>query len=208
MNVVNPTDLLRVATPGNAPGMGVVAAHQFLGMGAGNAAQVPTLVAREAVGGMMVTKLTLTNFVVAVTSVTTGNGVGGSLLYTFPLGFIHRFSCRANLSLTVEDTDDFADAAVEGDLGIGTVAPANADALGTDATDDNWATATAFACTAGVDSSIVLPTEAAGVHDGSSTAVSLYLNALADAADIDNDVTTNLLISGDVWIGWMNQGGV
>ena len=56
----------------------------------------------------------------------------------------------ADLSLAVASAKqaDFTDATPEGDAGIGSVAPENADALGTDATDDDFATATAFTMSA------------------------------------------------------------
>ena len=161
-------------------------------------------------GGVVTTKLTLSSFPVPVVSVSTGNGVGGALLYTFPTGFIKRLGCRAELSIAIATANqaDFTDGTPEGDLGIGTLAPANADALGTDATDDDWGTATAFTMSSFAVSSVTIPTEADGVHDGSSTPVPLYLNALVDAADIDDDTTSQLDVSGTIWFSWLNQYGV
>lgn len=203
-------DTIRVASAaaGDPQGMGEARTlDEFFNYGGGVVPGLSTLT-RKTEPGFHLTKLTLASFVVAVTSVTTGAGVGGSKIFTFPLGYIQRYSCRAALSLAVETQADFTDSTPEGDVGIGSVAPADADALGTDATDDDWGTAVAFAMTSYVDSSVVVAPEAAGVVDGTSAQLSLYLNALVDAADIDDGTTTNLLFSGDIWILWANQGGV
>lgn len=154
------------------------------------------------------TVLTLTDFPVDITSVTTGNGVGGAIIYQMAQGYIRLRGATAKLSLRIATADqaDFTDATPEGDLGIGTVAPANADALGTDATDDDICTATAFTCSSYADTSINLPPEADLAKDGTSSAIAVYLNALVDAADIDDDVTTQILISGTVTLLWQNLG--
>lgn len=150
------------------------------------------------------TVLTLVNTPVSVVSVTTGNGVGGTKVYDFPAGYIQNHGCVADLSISIATAKqaDFTDGTPEGDIGIGTVAPANADALGTDATDDNFATATAFTMSSYVDSSVTLPPEASANYNGSSTPIDLYVNVLVDAADIVDGVTTEVLISGTITVVW------
>ena len=153
------------------------------------------------------TVLTLQDVPLSVVSVTTGNGVGGITVYDFPEGYIAVHGASAELSLGVETQADFTDGTPEGDLGLGTLAPANADALGTDATDDNLCTATAFTMSSYVDSDINLPPDAAGINiDGTTTAVNAVLTALVDAADIDDDTTTNLIVNGKITIVWSNLG--
>jgi hypothetical protein len=155
-------------------------------------------------------KLTLVDLPVPIVSVTTGNGVGGARLYKFPAGFIKRLGCRARLtfSIAAAEQGDFTDGTPDGDVGIGTAVPADADALGTDATDDDWGTATPIAFAAfAITTPVAVPSEADGVHDGSSTPVEVFLNMLIDAADIDDDATTEILVSGTVWLSWLNQGG-
>lgn len=154
------------------------------------------------------TVLTLTDLPIEIVSVTTGNGVGGTLIYQMQAGHIRFRGATANLSLRIATAKqaDFTDATPEGDLGIGTLAPANADALGTDATDDDICTATAFTCSSYADTSITLPPEADLSKDGTSSAVPVYLNALVDAADIDDDATTEILVSGTVILFWQNLG--
>lgn len=185
---------------------GMVIQNGFNDAGAKNGSTVK--VAEYGDGAVHKTVLTLTNTPVSVVSVTTGNGVGGTLLYTFPAGYIANHGCTANLSISVAAADqaDFTDATPEGDIGIGTAAPANADALGTDATDDNFATAAAFTMSSYADTSVVLPPEASANYNGTSTPVPLYLNVLVDAADIDDGVTTEVLVSGTVTVVWSALG--
>jgi len=151
---------------------------------------------------------TIVDLPIAVISVTTGNGVGGIQIYDFPEGYLQRIGCLADLSLSVATANqaDFTDNTPEGDLGIGTLAPANADALGTDATDDDWGTATAFIMTAFADAEILVPPEAIGVVDGHATATNLFINVLVDAADIDDGTTSEMLINGRVEITWTPLG--
>jgi len=141
--------------------------------------------------------------------VTTGNGVGGVTLYTMPEGYIYTLGSVAALTWAVPAADqaDFTDATPEGQLGIGTLAPANADALGTDATDDSLSTA-ADITGASYAGEVNLTSEAPLAFDGSETAMNVVLTGLIDAADIDNDVETTILVSGTVTLHWINRGDV
>ena len=159
-------------------------------------------------GAMHKSVFTLSSTPLSVVSVTTGAGVGGVKIYDFPEGHINVLGASSDLSLAVVTEGDFTDGTPEGDLGLGTLAPANADALGTDATDDSICTATAFTMSA-YAANVDLPPDSAGfLFDGSSTAMDLVLNALVDAADIDDATTTNLLVSGTVTVIWANLGDV
>lgn len=153
-------------------------------------------------GNRHTTVITLTDVELPIVSVTTGAGVGGVEIFGFPQGYVRFQGGSATLSLAVETEGDFTDGTPEGQLGVGTLAPANADALGTDATDDNFLTATDFTMTDYVDASVVLPTEAVQLFDGRVTPINLILTGLVDAGDIDDDTTTNLLVSGTVTIIW------
>lgn len=174
------------------------------GIGAKNGATVS--VVEEGNGLVHKTILTLTATPLEVISVTTGNGVGGIKIYDLPAGFIKILGSTSDLSLGVATEDDYTDNAPEGDISIGTLAPANADALGTDATDDNIGTATAWTMTAFVDSSINVPPEADLLLDGTSTAADILVNALVDASDIDDGTTTDLEVTGTVTVYWINLG--
>lgn len=151
------------------------------------------------------TVLTLSSTPIEIVSVTTGNGVGGTKIYTLPEGYVRVIGCVASLSIAVETEADFTDATPEGDIGIGSLAPANADSFGSDATDDNYGTGKAFTMDAYAATATIAPEAAINV-DGTTTAGPVFVNALIDAADIDNDVTTNLLVSGTVTLTWVNLG--
>ena len=161
--------------------------------------------------GFHQTEFTLTNAPLSVVSVTTGNGVGGLKIYDFPEGYINVLGTTSSLSISVATANqaDFTDNAPEGDIGIGTVLPANADALGTDATDDDLATAAAFTMTAWTDASVVNPPDAATLLlDGSSTAKDVNVNILVDASDIDDGTTSEVLATGTIKVVWLNLGDI
>jgi len=179
-----------------------------IGEGAG-AAAASGVVAQESGGAAMHrTVLTLTDVVVPSVTVTTANGFGGTKIYDFPAGMIQHLGMFANLSIRVATAEepDFTDNTPEGDIGLGSVIIANADAMGTDATDDDFATAAAFAMTAFLDPAVPLPTEATANFDGTSTPIDLNLNVLVDAADQDDDNSSEVLISGTITFTWTNLG--
>lgn len=175
------------------------------GVGAKNGATVT--VAETGNSVIHKTVLTLASTPVTVVSVTTGNGVGGYKIYDFPAGYIRVLGCTADLSLAIAagKQADFTDGTPEGDIGIGSVAPANADSFGTDATDDDYGTGAAFTMTDYAATADISP-EAAGNFDGTSTAKDVYVNVLVDAADIDDDATTEVEVSGTVTLTWINLG--
>lgn len=152
--------------------------------------------------------LTLTDCPLPIVSVTTGNGVGGLKIYDMPTGYIKFLGGDADLSIEVhaDNQADYTDNTPEGQLAVGTVAPANADALGTDATDDNLLTAADFTMAAFADAEVLLAAEADLEINGLGTAVDVYLNGLVDAADIDDDTTSEILVSGRIVLIWQNMG--
>lgn len=154
------------------------------------------------------TILDLVSTPISIASITTGNGVGGVKIYDFPQGRILVLGTMADVILTIDADDqaDFTDATPEGDLGVGSVTPANADALGTDATDDDFSTATAFVMANYNDPSVQAPSEASLQFDGTSTALDMFITALVDAADIDDGITTTMYLSGKVVCHWINLG--
>lgn len=182
-------------------------AKQYAGDGSAPAISGLT-VEERGFGPVKQTIFHLTDVAVPVVSVTTGNGVGGLKIYDFPAGQILHMGTIAQLSnrIATAKQADFTDATPEGDVGIGTVAPANADALGTDATDDDFATATAFTMSAYADASIAVPSEAQASFNGRTTPIDLYLNHLVDAADIDDGTSSEILYSGKITVNWMNLG--
>ncbi len=173
----------------------------------------PTL---EAIAGLTVeyqdsgpykrTILRLVDVPVAAVSVTTGRGVGGTKLMTLPTAMQNFLGCTAALTFRIAAAKqaDFTDSAPAGAVGIGTLAPANADALGTDATDDDFATAVALSGVAAYAGTGALKiSEAARVLNGTVTPIPVFLNQAIDAAEIDDDVTTEILWSGTVIFTWL-----
>lgn len=152
------------------------------------------------------TIFTLTATPLEVTSSTTNPGVGGVKIYDMPEGYIKITGCTADLSIGVGTEGDWLDNTPEGQIGIGTLAPANADALGTDATDDNIGTATDFTMVAFVDTSVNVPPEADLRFDGTATAMDVLVNAFVDAADIDDSTSTDLLVTGTITLTWVDLG--
>lgn len=213
---LNPTDeSVRITNPANAEDVAAIDANTakggvvstLRGVGTKNGATVD--VKETCFGNFHYTEFTLTNTPLSVVSVTTGNGVGGVKIYDFPEGHINVLGTVGNLSLSIASAKqaDFTDGTPEGDVGIGTVLPANADALGTDATDDDLGTATAFTMTSYADASITIPPDSAAVKfDGTSTAKDINVTLLVDAADIDDDTTSEILCSGTIKVFWLNLG--
>ena len=183
---------------------------ESLVVGAGHSGQSTIVTVEKVNSGSRIHKtiLTLTNCPISVVSVTTGNGVGGTKIYDMPEGLISIQEARSHLSLSIASAKqaDFTDGTPQGDLGVGTVAPANADALGTDATDDNICTSGAFTMAAYAATGISLPFDGATTNDGTQTAMDIYLNCLVDAADINDDTTTEVLVSGTITLIWENLG--
>jgi len=152
--------------------------------------------------------LTLTNIPVQVVSVSTGAGVGGTLLWAWPAQHLYVLGACASLSLSIAEAEEenFTDGTPEGQLAIGSAAPVDADALGTDNPDDDYGVAVDFTMTDYVDSNIAV--EPAGVLylDNVGGTGGVYVNVYVDAGDIDNDVTTEVLVSGTIKLTYINLG--
>lgn len=160
-------------------------------------------------GPYHITDLTLTDVTIPCVSVTSGNGVGGLLLYIFPEGAIVSVSCflTGTLSIPTAIQSDYTDATPEGDIGIGTVSIANANTFDTDATDADISGPHAFTMDAYSAAISRLSTAADfASFDGTATAKSAYLNALVDAADIDDGTTSSLRFTGTVRFAWIYMG--
>jgi len=130
---------------------------------------------------------------------------GGLKIYDFPEGRILIHGVTASFNLLVESADeaDFTDGTPEGDWAIGT-AITTSNTLG-DATDVDLLPKTAFTMTDyTVDTTGALAVSAQ--FDGTTTAKDANINIIVDAADIDDDVTTAITVSGTVTITWSNLG--
>ncbi len=149
---------------------------------------------------------------VIIPTATTGDtqiGVGGIKIYDFPAGAILRLGCQADLSSLVvaADQSKLIDGATPWKIGFGSIIPANQDALGTDAADDDWGTAVQANNSAHIDADIEVVSEAVGIHaDGT-----LDLNMSADIPDAEitdtgGAVTIGIEISGTVTVTWIPLG--
>lgn len=174
--------------------------------GLGVVAGISTTVSEKGNYAVKQTILTLDSEVVSVTSVGNANGVGGTSIYSLPEGHINILGATASLTVGVASQGDFADGAVEGDLGVGTLAPENADSLGTDATDDNICTAASFTMLAFEGSADLAPDTGGMLIDATAVGQDIVLTALVDSAYINDDTTTDLTVSGTITILWANLG--
>lgn len=156
------------------------------------------------------TRLTLVNVVCPMASITTGNGIGGVNVYDFPEGFLQIMGTIANIGVSVAAAKqaDFTDNTPEGDIGIGSVIITDPTAFSTDATDDDFAAGVALIMAAFDSPSNPMGTQAAQLEDGSTTAVNLIVNAFIDAADIDDGVTSEVLLNGTIDVVWSLIGDV
>lgn len=152
--------------------------------------------------------LTLDAVEVGITSTSTANGFGGIKLYNYPSSHLYTLGAVCNLSIAVPTAEqaNFTDATPEGDIGLGTVIIANADAMGTDATDDNIGTANAFTMADYEDTLVPLEPEGVGYADNVAGTRSANLNVLVDAADIGDDVSTSVEVSGTIIINYIALG--
>jgi len=166
-----------------------------------------TVAPDEQVGVMHKTVITLTNLVVPCVSVTTGAGIGGALIYTFPTGRMLHMGTFATLSISVASAQqaDFTDGTPEGDIGIGTVIMADADSFGTDAADDDYCTGTAVVMAAFAQTGLQVKSDATPALLLNED---VNVNVLIDAADIDDDATSSVLVSGTVTIYYIKVGDV
>jgi len=160
--------------------------------------------------GIIETKITLNNTPVTVSSTGAGPGVGGLTMYEFPQEHLRFMGAVGNLTFSIEAASQANTVAdFEGDLMVGTLAPADADVLPVDATDDDLGqvesiTAVAFAGSASVNSAI--STLLAVNASPPNVARTIALNAQIDAGDISDNTSVTLLVSGIITVAWASLG--
>ncbi len=205
-------DLVEVSESGEIQFKGVMNFDSTpkISAGVGTVAGAGVSLVEKGSGILHQTVFTLASVIIpTATTADSEIAVGGIKIYDFPAGAILRLGCQADLSSLVvaADQSKLADAASEGDFGLGTVIPANQDALGTDAADDDWGTAQAYLNSSHIDADIEIPSEAVGIHaDGT---LDLNLNGSIDAADVTNTggaVTVGIEMSGIITVTWMSLG--
>ena len=169
------------------------------GLGTKNGSTVT--VAEEGAGPIRKTIFTLTATPITLTDDAGVGQYGGVKLYDFPAGSIRTLGATIDANLTLVGTE-WLDTA-EGDVSLGTAAPASAIALAT--TKANILASTAIA--AMVDQ--VGPINASSISDGGvaaagTTDADLYLNIRID--DNAAHITSSGTVTGTVTVFWINVG--
>jgi hypothetical protein len=146
------------------------------------------------------TELDFTALSMTMTDVSGQSTHGSKLIYTFPAGSIVILGTKINLEGTngtggISDTGD-------GDVGIGTVTCDTSSTLGS--TEQNIVSTTTIAQEVAGVGHIHALKAAVSYHDGTTTAVPVYLNILYDDADSSSNDTLSL--TGTIDIYWLNQG--
>lgn len=181
--------------------------YDWLSAGAGAGIASATMsVAEEGLGPFKKTVITFTNHPIALTDEAGVVAYGSQKVYDFPIGYIRILGAVLDLALTkssagVSDTWD-------GDIGVGSTAAGNNNALAT--TEQNIIPTTptpqavAGATTGDAQSTA---TENAAILDGHTTAVDAYVNILVDDADHDVGATpANIILNGSLTILWVSMG--
>jgi hypothetical protein len=154
-------------------------------------------------GSLHTSTFTLTNVAVTLTATGGAKGFGSVKLYDFPEGYVYFIGAVADLAITSADAD-LSDTWT-GDISFGTTADDNAALAGTEVNIIPETTVPAATAKATTGDGVSTATEHA-IVDGHSSALDLYLNLLADAADIADDSTAPVAISGTITITWIKLG--
>jgi len=169
-----------------------------VGVGAKNGA---TVTAVQTGVEVFKTVLTLASTPVTVAN-TTGSSFGGVKLYDFPVGRILIHGVTANLSFNWAGTGIVATGS--GDFSMGTAVTADATLDGTNV-DLLPSTGLLDPFVAGVGTG--KGALAASAHfDGTTTAIDAFLNLIIDDADVSDEDSSIVLVSGSVTITWTNLG--
>lgn len=171
--------------------------------GAGAAAATGNVATENALGTVHSTVLTLTDVALTLTATGAAVGFGNVKLYDFPEGYVYFIGAVADLAITSADAD-LGDT-WNGDISFGTAADADGSLAGTEV-NVIPSTATPAATAKATTGDCVSTATEHAIVDGHSTALDLYLNLLADAADIADDSTAPVAISGTITVTWIKLG--
>ncbi|MCL4195411.1 MAG: hypothetical protein KJZ87_26975 [Thermoguttaceae bacterium] len=157
-----------------------------------------------AYGVLRRTVLTLTNVAVAMTDADLAGCHGSLKVYDFPAGVIQILGCVQDLTLAAGDGGIADSAAVVGSMGTAAAGVDNETLIGTEADVVASTPATLTAGAGTLKGKTAAAQMAAGVFDGTSTAVDLHLNFAVPAADSTGDDT--LSVNGTIVLTWINHG--
>lgn len=167
--------------------------------GAGAVAGVE-IAAVESGPALHVTRLTITDLVVAMTDATTAGSHGSEKLYDFPAGNILVLGVVSDLQIVAGAGGIGDTAAVVGSIGSAAVGTDNATLTSTEA---NLMPSTAATLSSGAGNCDGASTATATL-DGTDTPAAAYLNlAVPDAGSSANDTLT---VNGTVQLTWLNLG--
>jgi len=134
-----------------------------------------------------------------------GVGYGAELLYTFPVGHILVLGVVVDANIDASDqydTDTNYDDDGEGDFSVGTTGTSDTTL---DGTDVNLIASTAFTLSAaGETGALDGDAIASDLFDGTGGAITVYLNALADDADLAGNAI--VAFQGTITIHWIELG--
>jgi len=159
---------------------------------------------------MVETTITLNNTPVTVSAAGALNGIGGLAIYEFPRQHLRLLGSTGDLTFSI-DAGSRANtvANFSGDFGIGIQVPLDTDALGVDANDDIFSTIVAVTA-ASFEGSVSLDPSTTNFISSNATpplpAASLCLNAQIDAANITDDASVTINVSGTIRVVWASLG--
>jgi hypothetical protein len=154
-------------------------------------------------GSLHTSVFTLSSVALTLTAAGAGVGFGNVKLYDFPEGYIYVIGAVADLTITSADAD-LADN-WDGDIALGTTADDNGTLASTEVNIIPATSTPQAAAKATTGDGVSTATEHA-IVDGHTSAFDLYINLLADAADIADASTAPVAISGTITITWINLG--
>lgn len=170
--------------------------------GGGTVATTGNAVVDTNSGSVHTSTFTLSSVALTLTAAGAGVGFGNVKMYDFPQGHIYIIGAVSDLTITSADAD-LADA-WDGDIALGTTADDNGTLAGTEVNIIPSTTTPQATAKATTGDAVSTATEHA-IIDG-TTSFDLYLNLLADAADIADASTAPVAISGTITVTWINLG--
>lgn len=148
------------------------------------------------------TTLAIRNLAISVAAVSTGIGWGTAVIGDFPEGNILILGTVANLQFTATGTN--ATTTFDGDFSIGTTPTADSTLSTTDA--DIIASTALGAATARVSPVARGALGTPFLVDNTTGSLELNLNLLIDAANITDDTTVPLTVTGEIYIAYIVLG--
>lgn len=148
------------------------------------------------------TTLAIRNFAISVAAVSTGIGWGTALIGDFPEGNILILGTVANLQFTATGTN--ATTTFDGDFSIGTTPTADSTLSTTDA--DIIPSTALGAATARVSPVVRGANGTPFLVDNTTGSLELNLNVLIDAANITDDTTVPMTVTGEIYIAYIVLG--